>query len=449
MPTIAQYLQGFLNSKEAIRSSIINKGVVCNTSVLLSDYASKIDSISSGGSSWTRPSDWLSLPSVVTGDQKIIGLYAVYNTDANFIAFSIQGDYQVDWGDGTTETFTSNSTAQHQYNYSTLSSPVSTRGYKMAIVTITPQSGKNITYANFYKKHSSITGQNAIVSWLDLTVCSSHLGGLSFSYWDGSVSFSYLEQITIIDHNVTNMNNMFNGLYALQSIPLFNTVNVTDISNMFNSCYSIKSVPLFNTANVTTMSSMFNSCFELKDVPLFDTVNVTDMSYMFSDCHALQTVPLFNIMNVVHMSNVFNKCYSLQSVPAFNTTKVTDMSYLFEQCFSLQSVPQFDTANVTNMSNMLEYCKSLLLIPAFNCVSVTNGNFNNFASNTKGVTECLLTNITQSISFQNCCMSASALNTIFGNLVTSSGKTITITGNYGAGACNQSIATGKGWTVTN
>ena len=28
-------------------------------------------------------------------------------------------------------------------------------------------------------------------------------------------------------------------------------------------------------------------------------------------------------------------------------------------------------------------------------------------------------------------------------------QTVTITGNYGAATCDQTIATGKGWTVTN
>ena len=54
-----------------------------------------------------------------------------------------------------------------------------------------------------------------------------------------------------------------------------------------------------------------------------------------------------------------------------------------------------------------------------------------------------------SISYQNCNLSPTELNRIFTNLSsTGSGKTVTITGNWGAAACDRSIATGKGWTVT-
>lgn len=48
--TTSAKLQGILNSKEAIREAIEEKGVECNTSVPLSGYADKIRDIKSGGS---------------------------------------------------------------------------------------------------------------------------------------------------------------------------------------------------------------------------------------------------------------------------------------------------------------------------------------------------------------------------------------------------------------
>jgi hypothetical protein len=46
-------------------------------------------------------------------------------------------------------------------------------------------------------------------------------------------------------------------------------------------------------------------------------------------------------------------------------------------------------------------------------------------------------------------LDATALNTLFGDLPTLTGKTIVIRGCTGAATCDTSIATGKGWTVTN
>lgn len=61
-----------------------------------------------------------------------------------------------------------------------------------------------------------------------------------------------------------------------------------------------------------------------------------------------------------------------------------------------------------------------------------------FCSTATGVT---------AITITDCNMSASALNTLFGDLPTVTSKTITVHGNPGAATCTTSIATGKGWTV--
>lgn len=49
--TTSDKLQGILNSKEAIRKAINEKGVECDKSVLLSKYAEKIRAIGQGGGS--------------------------------------------------------------------------------------------------------------------------------------------------------------------------------------------------------------------------------------------------------------------------------------------------------------------------------------------------------------------------------------------------------------
>ena len=64
---------------------------------------------------WVRPSDWLALPTVADGDEIFVGLHAIF-PDANFVAFTVAGDYEVDWGDGTSNTYSSGATAEHEYD---------------------------------------------------------------------------------------------------------------------------------------------------------------------------------------------------------------------------------------------------------------------------------------------------------------------------------------------
>ena len=132
------------------------------------------------------------------------------------------------------------------------------------------------------------------------------------------------------------------------------------------------------------------------------------------------------------MSGMFYNCYSLQSIPAFpgSVAAVTNMSGMFQYCSSLQSIPALETngiASATPPVNMFQNCYSL-------SVGRTNG-------------------IRYSISYAGCKLSATQLNAIFTGLGTADNsggqQTVTITGNYGAATCDQTIATSKNWTVTN
>jgi len=122
------------------------------------------------------------------------------------------------------------------------------------------------------------------------------------------------------------------------------------------------------------------------------------------------------------------------------------MNGMLENCYSLAKIPLLNTASVGNAIAMLNNCQSLASLPALNLSSV--GNFTNFANGCSSLASVACTGINQTISFAYCKLSAAQINAIFANLSASgSGKTITVTGNYGASTCTTSIATAKGWTV--
>ena len=174
---------------------------------------------------------------------------------------------------------------------------------------------------------------------------------------------------------------------------------------------------------ITTMTSMFYYCTSLTSIPLLDTSSVTNIYYMFYNCSSLTSIPLLDTSSVTNMYYMFYNCNSLISIPLLDTSSVTDMSYMLYNCSSMTSIPLLDTSSVTNISQMFRNCYSL----------------------TKGA----LSGTVTSISYVNCRLSATELNDIFTNLGTVTSKTITITGNWGADTCDQTIATNKGWTVTN
>ena len=187
--------------------------------------------------------------------------------------------------------------------------------------------------------------------------------------------FAYGTLLAIYDvsrtDSITDMHNMFEGCYALTSVPLFDTRSVTNMKEMFYNCESLTTIPLFDTSSVTTMEGMFGQS-AITTVPLLDTSSVTNMKEMFYNCGSLTTVPLLDTSSVTTMQEMFGFCSALTSVALFDTSNVTDMSWMFYGCGNLTSSPLFDTGKVTDMGAMFYSCIRLTQVPLFDTRSVTD-----------------------------------------------------------------------------
>jgi len=371
---------------------------------------------------WERPEEWLKLPEI-EGVDKFVGLIAIY-PDANFIAFKVEGNYTVDWGDGTVTNHNSGSNAEKQYNYEEIAKiGESSLEYRQAIIQITPQPGNDIISIDLQVKHSHPNLPSYNNPWLEIAINAPKMTSLTVSggytpliHTNSLAAFTlYANSLTNTSHmfafcyslisvkcynlsKVTDMNEMFLNCHSLKHILFLNTDNVLDTSYMFSDCYSLNPIPLFETKHVTNMEGMFTYCNAILTIPLFDTRNVTNMSYMFegcfalesvyvnaenatnlsymfSECHTLTDVKLDNTNSVTDMSGLFSYCNSLRKVPLFDTSSVTNMDAMFYICLSLTEVPLFDTQNVTSMQSMFNYCSSLKTVPHFNTANVTDMSY--------------------------------------------------------------------------
>ena len=350
-------------------------------------------------SGWTRPSDWPTLDAIVDGVQKVQGVYAVYDieTAGNAVAITVAGAYHVDWGDGTSADFASGVSAEHTYDYSDTDLGAATsEGFKCAVITITPQSGQNLTSVNFQDRHSTFT-QVCTAAWLDIVINGAYITTLTLSASTQIVRLGKLYQFAM-------------GQNA-----------VTSVSNCFRTCYSLQSIPLLDFSSVTNASYCFQNCYSLQSIPLLDFSSVTNASYCFQNCSSLQSIPLLDFSSVTNASYCFQNCYSLQSIPLLDFSAVTSVAYCFQNCYSLQSIPLLDFSAVTNASYCFQYCYSLQYAALYN----------------------------PRISFSviNCNFGPEALNAIYSNLGTGVTATITVTGNWGVSSDNPSLVP-SGWTVT-
>lgn len=243
--TIAAALQDKIDAKAALKTIINNRFATNITNEKLSEYPAFLQSATS---TWVRPADWLEIDSLVTaGEQKTVGLYAIYPNNntlgmTNKVAFTVTGDHTIDWGDGSAlENVNSNVQAEHTYNYDNISSETAcSRGYRQVRITITPQSGQNITNLQFGKKHSTIVHGRIFSQWLDINISGTELTTFRFS----EISYAnLLEKIKVyqVTNKCTSCANMFQYCYSLQSLDLSAT-NVGAVTSAGNFAYGTTSL---------------------------------------------------------------------------------------------------------------------------------------------------------------------------------------------------------------
>jgi surface protein len=379
---------------------------------------------------YTRPTGWLTLPTLLTTDYKFVGLYAIFE-NANYVAFRVNnssGSYYVDWGDGTNNTYATGVTASHEYDYSTYdvsNTTLITRNnltYKQAIITVTPVTVNNVTSMYLHNPHPSNPQTTYATNWLDISVNMPTMNAFNVTGGDTAIKPWLLEQATIgviannqsngymfygcsalknviIDTSAAfiNCSSMFYGCSALQTIPSFNTAWCTSMSYMFYNCYSLVSLPsTFNTSSNNNSSLMFNNCYSLDSPPpmkvgsngqamfqgckslkrvILDTTGTYNANSMFSGCSNLEESPILATPSIGLTSGMFSGCSKLKKVNLFTTTNVTDMSNMFSGCSSLTSIPSFKTNAVTTMASMFYNCVALTSVPSFTSSVCNNTSY--------------------------------------------------------------------------
>lgn len=345
-------------------------------------FASKLQITDvTGGTSTTpidpyvRPADWLTMPTLNSGDQKFVGLLAVHESNANFVALTCSGNYVVNWGDGSGDiNVAAGVKAERNIQWANVGAgTLTSRGYRQALVTVTMQAGQTMTSFSLQQKHSQAglpTTPN--VAWLDCAINAPSLATLAVRTTTNVVTLNNLEVFSLLENAVTDFTSMFQFCYSLQSLPLLNTAAGTNFTSMFWGCGSLKSVPLLNTALGTNFTNMFRGCYLLQTAPLLNTASGSNFSSMFFTCYSLQSVPLLNTALGNTFINMFYGCYALQSVPLLNTGLGSDFTSMFQYCYSLRSIPLLNTVSGTNFYSMFQSCNALQYVPLLNTALGTN-----------------------------------------------------------------------------
>ena len=412
------YLQ---DTKVAIKDAIEAKGVTIPVGTKFRDYSTKIGDITSGGpviEPYVRNPDWLPISDNVNGVQKISILYAVENTDSNYVAFSFIGAYTIDWGDGTVTDYASGTTASYKYTYT--GNLVGSLTYEQRIITITPQAGQNLITVQLNKANTMITMNTSypmVSGILDININVPFATSINLSTGSNTSFARYfnmnrLERCSIgqFSATLTNLSYLFHSCFNLGEVLFgFNTAQITKWDYCFYNCTKLQVSPIqvFNTTSGITATFMFSGCTSLVTSTL--VFNCNSARDMFSNCYKLYKLSITFVGNTdFSIQNLCSTCYSLTDVEiifsgtgrftagsgAFGTTsittvpisdfsKATDCSFMFTNTKIVNAgTINLSNSNV-NLSNLFHTCTSLKVGAKFlnsNLVNAITGMYQNCTS---------------------------------------------------------------------
>lgn len=252
-------------------------------------------------------------------------------------------DFNVDWGDGNSDTgITSATPITHTYD---------TAG--TYTVTI---SGNDFTGFSFNAGGDKLKLLE-IESWGIFS-----FGSSAYRSFRGASNL--VITATDIPRNtssLTNLQRAFSQCTSLTTIPNLNSWNVSNVTNMKE---IFLSSPSFNqdlnswdTSSATDMSSMFEGATAFNgNISSWDTSNVTNMSRMFYMASSFnQNLSSWNVVNVTNMNTMFrNATIFNQDLSAWTTTSLTNVSEMFYASDIDFDLSGWDYSNVTNFFRFLQ-----------------------------------------------------------------------------------------------
>lgn len=388
---------------------------------------------------WVRPADWTILTDPTSAEEKIVGLHAVWpgDTSCNWVTFQCSGPYTVDWGDGNIENFSASGIALHFYNYNSASiTATSSLGYKMVVITITPQAGQHITLLNFHIKPSGTGGDASAFpssGWLDLRVSVPYLYSFilgcvhnkSNTTLAQAIRHSYLEQFSLINSKLNSPFALLYNLTALKSVPVLklnpnakpvskincswsaggNTITSTnhglsvgDVIGFFymssagtypSYIYGSETAIEYYVINPTT--DTFQIAYAPIDSPAIGSFTYTSSGSFYSGGYSLNcTFYGSGIENIdsttIETSSVWNwmrafyNCTNLKTVN-FDFSNLYIASSTFFNCFSLTYISPIISKNPLYLYSTFRYCYSLKNAPNFTTSAISGGtNYYTFAN---------------------------------------------------------------------
>jgi surface protein len=286
-----------------------------------------------------------------TGEEDVVVTAFEYTTTAlssititnNYAGTAPTVDYTIDWGDGTTENFTTITNPSHTYSDGlSTSRTIKITGTYAGIMLLPTKQLASITKFGNWAPTSLYQ-----LFWVDSRASGDYPSNIGD--WDVS-TVKNMDEIFL--GAGTRLPNRFNS-----DISSWDTSSVTSLQSTFRSATSFnQNIGSWDTSSVTSMNGMFfvASSFN-QNIGSWDTSAVTDMNSMFSNATNFnQNIGSWDTSSVTDMRSMFVNASSFnQNIGSWDTSSVTDMGDMFYGATSFnQNIGSWNTSNVTNFNYM-------------------------------------------------------------------------------------------------
>ena len=326
----ANYGDGFSTTPDNVRLGFNNSGFTQNLDgaigyfALYDDYIFTLENAfyryNAGTGVWNSNND-------PNDDGSRIRLTTEFIASTTLIG-SANGSYQVDWGDGTSQS-SSNNNLSHNFS----------GGFGEYIITITPDIGS--TYRLNYNSNGN--GDDITTAAL---FGSDRLGN--------------------------SLQNSFLGCNNLTSISIADASKFTNINAAWDNCTSLTSFQATSFPSGTSFTQAWRNCTSLTSFPAISFPNGTNFNQAWIDCSSLTSFPLISVPNGTTFNGTWIDCSSLTSFPAISFTSGTDFTQAWNGCTNLTSFSAISVPNGTNFTQAWNGCTSLTSFPAISFLSGTN-----------------------------------------------------------------------------
>lgn len=310
------------------------------------------------------------LPPAFLSDRAFISSWKTNNAGTSTstqitIPTSSTGSYScvVDWGDGTTNFFTTYNDAAWTHTYG-VAGTYTVKIYGKFVGLVFNNSGDKLKLLNISRWGTDF-----------------RVGTTQSAYFYGCANLTITATDILSTVGLVNVNNMFRDCVSITTIPSINSWNFSSVGqagSMFNGATSFNQPLALNLSSCLTFASFLQGCTNFNSsIAGLNTSSATSMNAMFRSCTNFnQQVSSLNTSNVTNMYLMFESCTNFnQSVSSFNTSKVTEFSLMFRSCLAFNQPVTFDTSKGTNLSSMFRFDTLFNQdISSFNISAMTNAD---------------------------------------------------------------------------